>query len=581
MPTTISPQAPPSTSNPAHALRSVARAAAACLGEFLAPLRDTFNGALRSDADVIIILARRAYIIFRIMSLAEELDLSSKHLNGQVMSQRAFERSGKLKAGRSYAVVDDTVVRGRTTKKYLPRIFDSNPACVELHALSICDKAKRELHELAPKDVDFSCHHLFSFDEDESIEFAQRAAEAIKASPFLYFVDFPVFVLAPTRMFCLSELIRALVADGWDVRAMPSKKERNSQDSGFVANYSLHSPDGLRLRINTVFDSNHELQFATLMPKITDVEPKEANDYREAERGLRDQLYMESLAAMEERFIRRYPGPIASLFPRPSLQDIRDHFPKDRWIEIESKLNGVARAEQERNDVAMTTYRLSTEGFDSLRSANVKPRFRKSIRSLLFKHIKVLTGEGMTETKMLELINNPNVTALQLREFLDVEHDASRLIPRIRHRALENGAYLPERRWTTGENLFREVVPDTEYKGPVLKGVICELPTLNGWVEFKKSSSVFTALTEAAYDGRIVAFLSDKSIQVPEELVPHDDILLNISSLVSSLPRSAWLPCDAHDWLASRRASFGNSSAYEYLKAGGDVEMISFELRNR
>ena len=57
---------------------------------FFEGLRSLFQDALDSDADLVVIIARRALILFHLFRVAGLLDLSNADLTGRVVSQRTL-----------------------------------------------------------------------------------------------------------------------------------------------------------------------------------------------------------------------------------------------------------------------------------------------------------------------------------------------------------------------------------------------------------------------------------------------------------------------------------------------------------
>ena len=555
----------PATERP-KSIASVAEIRAECaevavgrLGVHEPLLARVFRKAIESDAEVIVILARRAYVLYRIFVLAGRLPADPR-----IVSQRAAERAPEILAGTRVAVVDDTVREGNTIKKYLERFAQSSPASLAFYAMSSRYDINETVRDCDLQDVrsTFTVERN-ECDDDQVNDFAMNAALCILSAPVLYFADFPVLRAAwsPTLEFDLNHLIRALTDSGWGLSSIPTARESR------VGNFVLVSPDyekasRLLLRLNVLRDEQGKVVAVMLMPKRTHAIVKQSSRAKtpaEREVAFRNAMFESSLEGLRE-FTEEWGEYVAPLGFEPCLRDVHDH-----WAAGER----TGRAELIRQAIA-NTGRRRIQDVPATLETRATLEVTEDVLLRMFAVVEDSDKADVAERGIEEadLFSRFATLDPQLRvAALSFLHDGSACVPRV---TIRDGRVV--RVWTLGEAGNKKHVSALSRESLPTLGKVHRAAVPDGWLQLRDKNSVASAEAHAAVavkQGKRWYF-DPGQFSDEKSRVLHEGLEEALMALPTKVRRN---PTRLSSWFRVKRSAFGGANAYEALARGERVRV--------
>lgn len=536
-------------------------------------LQEAFRAALSSDADVVVLMARRAIILFRLFCLAGYFSPSLADLSGRVITQRRAEREveearqkGVPSAleGAHVAVVDDWIQTGETVQKYVSRFDKAGAMSIHVYAAGRSKEAVKQISDMETKGTGFSV-----VDPDNSVvrsEVGVGISAATLDSSLFYFVDFPIFRVTPHAM-TLAVFLNWLTFNGWTIAQLHSATEGSLVRHFVIREKGDGSNGDFRLRLQLVLDDEGEIVDAQFLAKVSvPSSPQPSTSVEELvadELVFRKSLYFEALSRFAQLFSRT-----------PALSDalaaeFDDQALADNWTDREQReIRREWRLALRNSAIDQVDEALAVEIATFLSNQDEVAVFRSRIAArpseALLDHLRGVLGRHMDGLEMHALIEacSAHGDRTSLLEAFDQLHDESFIVSRLR---VVDGNIA--RLWFLGENSSEDELAGVEGSDSyVLDGRVY----LNGLSDDAKQHFTTVPANEVGQvlTGQMIAFAAEDNDWLAIEGQFDDDTGEHFMVVARTLPPSVLYSPRLHDWFEARRPILGDSNVYSLLETG-------------
>ena len=526
----------------------------------LAAVRDVYQRAIEDpDVDVVVVLARRAIVLFRLLTLAGMLHPSLRDVSGRVCSQRRAERIAKESGleGLRIAILDEWVQTGTTMEKYADRFLDLGAQSIQIFAAGASSKAIARLSKYG---------NLVIGNLKKNKDFGPSISRASLDSSLFYFVDFPVFRVAPHAL-SIALFLNWLSHNGWSISQLHCGSEASSVRHYVLRESTDPSRRDFRLRLQLVLDEEGTVLDAQILAKVSSAsETHRIDDYSsrvEAELAYRHDAYYESMARFAE-LLNSVPAVARALNPALEGQALVDNWTdyQQRIIQADWRDLLDAAVVHEVDEAIKEEIRVFVSGDSD--TAVFEPRLSTIGTKEQRAEILLDIGRHSNGVTWEELVNKSSLGTLESLELLDQLHDEGIIVSRFRDC---NG--IVERLWFKGENGKRKALVATHCNEPFV---------IDGRTDISFDKAHFTEVPSGkkfeVLVGDIFAFCDrDNQWHALKEQYDseHGAVIRKVAAM---LPIDIRHTGRLHPWMEEQRAALGGSSVYRVVKDGrGDVAL--------